>query len=324
MYEFIVWLRVIAAIFITNSHFADVWPYPQMAFGGHLGNNVFFLISGFCLYNVKDSFPTWYIKRVIRIYPAVWVTNIIYILTKYYVIDSYSSFIHYFIYPTGFHFVGSIMLLYAVFFLIRFIQKKWHIETIFFMILFFIIFMAAYMTLFERSYYHIDRVTEKWVWFMFTESLLLGAVLREKIDRINDKITGIFLLELGALFMGYFVGKKVFSNVSAAAAFQFMQPMIVSALAANVAILFIKLEKRGIFSQAGTLVRGAVLLLSTMTLEIYLSQDLITTIFENVSFPLSFVAVAGSILIYAFIVHECAKCIQGICLRKLAGIKNRE
>jgi len=324
LFEFIVWLRVIAAIFITNSHYADVWPYHQLAFGGHLGNNLFFLISGFCLYNVKDSFPKWYLKRVIRIYPAVWITNIIYILAKYYVIGSPSSFIHYFIYPTGFHFVGSIMLLYAVFYLIRFLQKKWRIETKSFMILFFAIFMIAYMTMFDRSYYHIDKVTEKWVWFMFTESLLFGAVLREKVEQINDEITRIFSLKLFALFIGYFVGKKVFSNVSAAAVFQFMQPMIVSALAANVAVLFIKIEKREMFSQAGKFVREAVLLLSTMTLEIYLSQDLITTRFENVAFPLSFAAVTGSILIYAFLVHECAKCIQGICLRKLVGIKNRE
>lgn len=73
MFQFVYWLRAIAAVMITNSHYADIWPISAMAFGGHFGNCIYFFLSGFCLYNIQESFPRWYAKRIIRIYPALWI-----------------------------------------------------------------------------------------------------------------------------------------------------------------------------------------------------------------------------------------------------------
>lgn len=55
MFQFVDWLKVVAAMLITNSHYADIWPVSAMAMGGHIGNCLYFFLSGFCLYNIKDG-----------------------------------------------------------------------------------------------------------------------------------------------------------------------------------------------------------------------------------------------------------------------------
>lgn len=70
MVFFITCLRVLATIFITNSHYTGIYPTDLIANGGLLGDVLFFAVSGYCLYNVRDSFLRWYGKRAIRIYPA--------------------------------------------------------------------------------------------------------------------------------------------------------------------------------------------------------------------------------------------------------------
>lgn len=46
---FIDLLKALAAVLITNSHLADVWPISAIASGGMLGNVLFFAVSGYCL-----------------------------------------------------------------------------------------------------------------------------------------------------------------------------------------------------------------------------------------------------------------------------------
>ena len=78
MLQFLYWLKALAAVLITNSHYAHIWPISSLAVGGQLGNCLFFFISGFTLYHIKAAFPKWYAKRIIRVYPALWMVNIIF------------------------------------------------------------------------------------------------------------------------------------------------------------------------------------------------------------------------------------------------------
>ena len=247
MFEFVNWLRVIAAIFITNSHYADVWPNASLAFGGQLGNNLFFILSGFCLYNVKESFPKWYARRVLRIFPVVWITNIIYLGVDYFCINNFSDFIHFFIYPTGFHFVGTIMVMYIMLYVVRTIQNRFKFKIEYAMIFIFVFFLGIYIIMFDKSIYHIDSVSEKWVWFMFSESILMGLLLREKYEKISKDIHCYDLIKVLLLFGAYFVGKKTFSNIQICAPLQILQPIIVVTLTTSITILFIKMQKNNFF-----------------------------------------------------------------------------
>ena len=86
MYQFIVILRAIACILITNSHQEEIYPIRILASGGLLGDVIYFAISGYCLYSIaQQSFGRWYFKRLKRVYPPVWITAGTFILNGVYV-----------------------------------------------------------------------------------------------------------------------------------------------------------------------------------------------------------------------------------------------
>ena len=64
-------LRILAIILIVNSHLRGIWPLPQLAFGGHLGNSIFYFLSGFGLTLSQLRQPleagAWYKKRFAKI-----------------------------------------------------------------------------------------------------------------------------------------------------------------------------------------------------------------------------------------------------------------
>lgn len=145
MFQFVYWLRAIAAVMITNSHYADIWPISAMAFGGHFGNCIYFFLSGFCLYNIQESFPRWYAKRIIRIYPALWIVAAVNLLTGFWNAGGIMAYVHCLLYPTWYHFITSIMLLYLVFYAVRAIQKRVKIDTLWFLLAAFLVYLAAYI-----------------------------------------------------------------------------------------------------------------------------------------------------------------------------------
>lgn len=118
MVFFIVVLRALATCLITKSHYTGIYPTDVIANGGLLGDILFFAVSGYCLFNVKKSFPIWYVKRIVRVYTPVLLITAIYCLLGCYTIDEGQNFFWWFIYPTGYHFVASIVLLYIPFWFI--------------------------------------------------------------------------------------------------------------------------------------------------------------------------------------------------------------
>lgn len=76
-------LKVLAAIFITNSHFIPLYKdiSPSLATFGVHGNALFFFVSGFVLMmgfeKKQDLFVNWYKKRIQRLYPSVFLWSII-------------------------------------------------------------------------------------------------------------------------------------------------------------------------------------------------------------------------------------------------------
>ena len=76
-------LKVLAAIFITNSHFIPLYKdiSPSLATFGVHGNALFFFVSGFVLMmgfeKKQDLFVNWYKKRIQRLWPSVFLWSII-------------------------------------------------------------------------------------------------------------------------------------------------------------------------------------------------------------------------------------------------------
>lgn len=76
MFHFIVLIRALAAMIITNAHYTGVYPTDLIANGGLLGDVLFFAVSGFCLASTNGSFGKWYLKRFFRIYIPTWVMTL--------------------------------------------------------------------------------------------------------------------------------------------------------------------------------------------------------------------------------------------------------
>ena len=102
MIFYITVLRAMASILITNAHYNNIYPLEIIANGGLLGDVIFFAVSGFCLYNIRLNFGKWFGKRILRIYPAVWIITIIYLMLGLYNFND-MNIIQYFIYPTYYH-----------------------------------------------------------------------------------------------------------------------------------------------------------------------------------------------------------------------------
>ena len=301
MFQFVYWLKAIAAVLITNSHYAKIWPISSLAIGGQLGNCLFFFVSGFTLYNIKDSFPLWYAKRIIRIYPALWIANIVNFLIGVF---------HCFIYPTWFHFIASIMLLYLVYYGIRLIQKHWKLNTIWIVLAVLLVDLILYILIFDKSYYHIDDVEKPWVRFMFLEAMLIGAWMREKYERIPTKIGaldyGLFFL----LSLIYFGGKKLISNVQSISMYQFALPVILLIYLSWIVVLFVKFEKNGYYRKVAVWITACVKYIAGITLEIYLIQFILIQNLSPLPFPVNFLGTTGAILLCAWILHFISAQIQ--------------
>ena len=112
---FVTVLRALAACIITNAHYTGVYPTDLIANGGLLGDVMFFAVSGFCFAKVKEPFPKWYVKRLVRILPVVWLITAIYGIVGLFEIEfTFKGVLSAFIYPTRYHFISSILIIYTV------------------------------------------------------------------------------------------------------------------------------------------------------------------------------------------------------------------
>lgn len=317
MFQFVNWLKAFATIFITNSHYAEIWPISAMAVGGHLGNCLFFMLSGFCMYSIRESFPRWYAKRIIRIYPPLWIVATVDFLVGRTSAHGIMAYVHCYLYPTWYHFITSIMLFYIGFYAVRWIQEKWNVSTVWFIGGLFVVFQSLYFTVYDRSYYHIDSVYETWVRFQFFASMLVGILLRERINEIGSNLRFSHILRVFGLMAAYFAAKIIIGREGLFAEYQFILPVIQVLLVADMGLLAIKLEKKNFFGNIPSWINRGAALLSGITLEIYLGQSLILYWFQGLPFPIDFILATTLIIVYAWVVHQCASWFSGKAIKLL-------
>ena len=119
MFSFVVYIKSLACLLITNSHFNRIWPISAMATGGAIGNALFFMVAGFCLSRVDGNFRSWYGKRLFRLYPQTWMVILITLLFNQEKPCDAIAYLRTFIFPTWYWFVGAIALYYAICFAIK-------------------------------------------------------------------------------------------------------------------------------------------------------------------------------------------------------------
>ena len=306
MILFITVLRALAACLITNAHYTGIYPTDLIANGGLIGDVLFFAVSGYCLYNVKydlsvQGFARWYGKRIWRVYPPVLIMTAVFMaLGKYSLSDH--GFGWWYIYPTYYHFVASIIILYIPFFFImkvNFLRNRIPLL----MGLIGAAWLVFYWVAYDRSYYHIDTVREPMIRFLFMESMLLGAWFRQNDSVLRNKLKAVYPLAALAAFIIYFTSKFLFSKRDNLASFQFLNQIAIFVLLYFLFRSFCGLDRK--FEKMPAWLKKAIAFLSDMTLEIYVVQYVIIDVIRDlhIFFPLNWFVLTASILLTAFILH---------------------
>lgn len=314
MYVFIDLLKVLAAICITNSHFSKVWPISGIASGGMLGDIIFFAVSGYCLrrpgIRVK-MFGKWYGRRIRRIYITVWIVGI---LTYVFVGGSFNcrDILRTFVYPTPYHFVASIMVLYIIYYFVMWVLERWKISTKNACLLYGGLVFVIYIFTFDKSTYHIDVVEEQFIRFLFLGAMLLGAYFKEKSTNNSEKDSPISTLKntviCGITVIVYFVCKILISKLEILNAVQ-----ILTWITIVIALYFIfrwaeDLECR--LTNFPPVMKSGIHSIAQLTLQIYLVQYGIIRQFENLIFPLNLIVIVAFILIVARLVWVVDQFVQ--------------
>ncbi|MCR5746826.1 MAG: acyltransferase family protein [Lachnospiraceae bacterium] len=117
-------------LYHCNTILPGEWKFLTL-FGQDLGNNLFFMVSGFALYpsivrTGKNRFFPWYFKRLIRILPMTVIAYILTYLMGYYSFSDKNQLFVVFIYPTLYWFITAILIFYI---LVFFIGKYCKIRT---------------------------------------------------------------------------------------------------------------------------------------------------------------------------------------------------
>lgn len=185
--------RALACLIILNFHMERLYPdsLSFFSFGSDLGNNMFFLVSGFTLipsiekaeFNFS-SFMKWTAKRWTRIVPMVLFMEILTVLvsgTKL----SWDYFFKEFIFPTEFWFTGAIIIFYPLLFIIEKIDNK-------------ILKITVVSILLVLHLVRDDIFAERY--FIGFIALIIGTEIRKNVSikLVDDKLKPAFFTGLSA------------------------------------------------------------------------------------------------------------------------------
>ena len=322
MSYFINYIRVLATILITNSHYSLVWPSSSMAFGGLLGNILFFAASGFCLYKIKENFPKWFAKMFFRIYPAMIVFTLVAVAFNKYDLCNVDDFVRLFVYPTNYPFLVYLMISYVVFYLLAWLDKKYNktIETSLLAVVIF--WIIIYLTFVDKSTYHVDDVTNPFILFLYFTSMLLGATFKKYTHRYNHiKWYNVVLLFVSLIV--YFASKFAFSKWQSIAQLQILNQFSIILSLYFVFAVFIGLEKY--LQQFGKIINGTIKFIANITLQIYIVQFLIIYKFQHLVFPLNFFVVTCLILVSASLLYYAEFFVRkgiGVLIKRIKRKEN--
>ena len=294
MYYFVNYLRTIATILITNSHYSNIWPIADLAAGGLLGNILFFATSGFCLFNIKENFGKWYLKRIVKIYPVMIVFTLLAVLIGDYSLSSGKDAVRLFLYPTNYIFLVWLMLCYIVFYVVAWLSKKYDKTTGITLAVVLVAWFLTYFIFTDKSVYHIDDVSKPFILFLYFSSMLIGALFKKYVDKFN-KTKNVNVVLLFVSLMVYFGSKMAFSKIQDIVFWQILNQLTVLAVLYFMFAIFIGLE--GSLKKVPGWINKSVKFVAGITLHIYLVQFVIIRAFEGLMFPLN--AVVTTVLIFA-------------------------
>lgn len=301
MIVFISFLKFLSTILITNAHYAGIYPTDWLAHGGMLGNVLFFAISGFCLYNVRNNFAVWYSKRFVRVYFPTAVIVTVYLLLGAFKVTEQTTVAYYYI--QYYHFVLSIIILYIPYYVVMSVKRlKSNLLTVIIAVA--IAYFIVYIFFIDKTKYTVDYITEPFVRFVFFEAMLIGAYFRQNDSKYRNKNIILPLIGTAVMLVVYFASKLAVTRYAPILNFQFVVQLTLLILMSFIFRTFACLDSR--FEKVPAIIKRLVNFISGITLEIYVVQHMIIEYFQpqrGMSFPLNLIVVTLVILAAAIVLH---------------------
>ena len=262
-------------------------------FGEDMGNQLFFMISGFSLFSSvrkteMSGLPRWYYKRLIRILPMLFLFYLLSFLTGFYSFRDPAQVFAVFVYPTLYWFVTAILVFYPLLFLFL----KIHNRYIRGLILFGLLALWCVRTGKMEAYYFAGALS------MFT-----GALLKEALDSGDGgEEERKWLVPVSLLsFLSYvFVKYLKFSGIAASVSESFFGAVSVAAgilviITGSLSLTagYSKNKELSAFFEGKELLYGIVRYIGLLAFPLYMIQCFNAgiigfTIGNKINFPLSF------------------------------------
>ena len=309
--DFISIIRFVATILITNSHFDNLYPpaYSVLSTGGMIGNALFFFCSGYTLYlslsKTKMNGFQWLLKRLIRLYPSIWLFRIFSGL----LLGGTLSWTNIII--PGYWFLNAIIIFYIVFyFVIKYCSKHiiWIMVGLIVPFVFYFLMQTEHYpnSIMESPKFMILRCL-----YLFP-IMLFGAYLAKAKNNINlYKFDYVKLLISVVLYYGY---KGILSS------YALWTPQLVLPLFL-IPVVYYTYKVSNHIMQAKILkikpIQSSVFYISNLTLDIYIVQFACIKFAETYQFPIGFLVAIGLIAISAMLLNYLSKHIVNFINTKL-------
>lgn len=309
---------------IINSHSDVLYPdsFKALATGGAIGNALFFFVSGYGISHsdMTIGFGRWIFKRIVRIYPAVWLFMLLCCLFgdfKYKPVD----FI-----ITPYWFINAIMIFYVMFY---FIEKYMHKRLLHICLFSMFVFVLDLWLFNDVSSYIVESTSNKTFlhYFYYFPIMLTGAYFASVENKFTppppqrpycpyyqkSKYLNVALL-LTAVIIYY--GLKVLSvKCSEIQVLSGLFQMFIPFLLFPIVCLFAACAMH--IKVNNHVVRKLVSYISNLTLETYVVQFAIIAALARTELPgrllLSFVVT----ILIASVLHTVSKQIQNPLIKSI-------
>ena len=312
MFEFVNWLRALAAVLITNSHYDSIWPVSELAVGGLVGNVIFFAVSGYCLFDVKLGFGKWYLRRLSRVVPVALCFTILTVIVGIYPVRNLDDFVRHFVYPSNYVFFLWLTALYVPYYfwakrakVSRCVERAVPAITV-------AVWLLVYVAAVPKGSYVVDNVDSPFILFLYFVAMQTGGLLKKN----GSKLRALALKDVVALCLALaaYVGSKfVLERQEWFLPLQIFNQFIVLALLFVTFTVFLKLEER--LRRAPEWLRRMVSFVSGRTLHIYVVQFVIIDEFSALAFPLNFLVVTALVLVGAATLKFVEDVVRGAIAR---------
>lgn len=310
---FLDFIKFLAALFITNSHFLPLYENVNPAFAtfGVHGNALFFFVSGYLVMLGKNkmlSFKGWFFNKIKRIIPAtlLCIGFALLFCDKKVVIDKV-------IFSDCYWFIKCILIYYAItYFILKYPHitlrgKRWN--TLYFC--FYASCLIAVVAAFSQQPNGLSLFHTKWHYVCFLPIMLWGAMCQNRYNmpiRLGKFDYVFYLLS----FLGYFIISAYVKNRHDN--FYYLQLLNYPLLIAFTFYTFkccncLAIEK----ISSCSIINRCIRVISGLTLEIYLVQFYIISNKFNELFPYNLLIMFLIICLFAYFLKVITATFLYLC-----------